>query len=447
MLRPRLCPTALGPSLLLSALVALVVLAAARRAEAQTTITLEGRVVSTTATAGIANAQVDVKNIETNEIRQTTTRAGGEFRVLGLFSGRYEVVARAIGFRPAGDTVQLVIGQRANITLVLEPGASEIGAVVVTAQRIQPVEVQRMSVSAAVLKEEIENLPMNSRGVMNLAAVAPGVKSYAPQQGRALPSAGAAPDLRFINLYMDGVEMKSLFNGNLVGIPQTGSPLPQEALEEFRVYTSPYDAEYSRAGSYVISAASRRGTNRWEGSAFGFFQNADFIGRTFIQKAGNQELPDYGREQFGINVRGPLSPDRLFLSLSYEGTTIRNYLDVNPGRPSYNPTLWDEYRGSFKAPNSNHTGFGRLTWVQSPRNTFDLMFSTRWLAGEGNFGGTVAQQSGIEQEYFINTGQIRHRYVAERNFANELSLQLVVAASDQRVPVRIEVRELWRRVR
>ena len=81
-----------------------------------------------------------------------------------------------------------------------------------------------------VLKEEIENLPMNARGVMNLAAIAPGVKSYAPQSGRALPSAGGAPDLRFINLYMDGVEMKSLFNGNLVGIPQTGSPLPQEAL-------------------------------------------------------------------------------------------------------------------------------------------------------------------------------------------------------------------------
>ena len=99
--------------------------------------------------------------------------------------------------------------------------------------------MQRLSISAPVLKEEIENLPLNARGVMNLASIAPGIKSYSPQQGRALPSAGGAPDLRFINLYMDGVEMKSLFNGNLVGIPQTGSPLPQEALEEFRVFMNP----------------------------------------------------------------------------------------------------------------------------------------------------------------------------------------------------------------
>ena len=77
-----------------------------------------------------------------------------------------------------------------------------------------------MSVSAPVMKDEIENLPLNSRGIMNLAGIAPGIKTYAPQSGRTLPSGGAAPDLRFFNVYMDGVEMKSLFNGNIVGLGQ-----------------------------------------------------------------------------------------------------------------------------------------------------------------------------------------------------------------------------------
>ena len=148
----------------------------------------------------------------------------------------------------------------------LEPGAVELQAVRVAEEKVKSVEVQRLSVSTPVLQEEIKSLPSSTRSVMNLAAVAPGIRSYAPQQGRSIPSAGAVPDLRFINLYLDGVEMKSMFNGNLVGIPQTGSPLPQDALEEFRVYLNPYDAEYSHAGAYVISAVSRRGTNTHEGS-------------------------------------------------------------------------------------------------------------------------------------------------------------------------------------
>jgi hypothetical protein len=185
---------------------------------AQNTITLEGSVVGADGEP-ISGAQIAVTNIATNERRNTTTRPNGEFRVLGLFSGKYAVDVRALGYKPVQDSVQLVIGTRARLSIVMERGATEIQGVAVTAERVKQVEVQRLSISAPVLKEEIENLPMNSRGVMNLAAIAPGVKSYAPQQGRALPSAGGAPDLRFINLYMDGVEMKSLFNGNLVGIP------------------------------------------------------------------------------------------------------------------------------------------------------------------------------------------------------------------------------------
>jgi hypothetical protein len=273
-----------------------------------------------------------------------------------------------------------------------------------------------------VLKEEIENLPMNSRGVMNLAAIAPGVKAYAPQSGRALPSAGGAPDLRFINLYMDGVEMKSLFNGNLVGIPQTGSPLPQEALEEFRVYLNPYDAEYSRAGSYVISAVSRRGTDKWEGSAFGFYQGKDYIARTFIQQRSNSQLPKYGRNQFGLNLRGPIARGKLYFAGSYEGTLTDNYIDVVPATTFAG---WANYRGSYLAPQKNHTVFTRLTATPTEKSTYDFMWSTRILEGEGNFGGRSSRDAGISQEYLINTAQLRHRWLPTTNLVNEFSLQYV----------------------
>jgi hypothetical protein len=398
---------------LLTAALCLAVLS--RPARAQNTVILEG---SVRGPAGpLAGAQVSVVNSATLETARVTTRTNGDFRVLGLFPGQYAVTVRSIGYQLQRQRVELGIGQRARLEFAMVPGAAELETQTVMGERVKQVEVQRLSVSAPVMKEEIENLPLNARGVMNLAGIAPGIKTYAPQSGRTLPSGGAAPDLRFFNVYMDGVEMKSLYNGNIVGLGQTGSPLPQEALEQFRVYVNPYDAEYTRAGSYVISAESRRGTNQWQGSAFGFFQNSSFISRNAFQAT----RPEFGRKQFGFNVRGPLQKDRLFVAVSYELASTDFFLDVNP---TSGP--WTQYQGSFLAPNKNHTLFSRLTLVQSPSVTYDAMVSARFLKGQGNFGARVSQNGGISQDYKIYTGQLRQRYLAPGGgFVNEASLQLV----------------------
>lgn len=396
---------------------AVIVAFAAQSLHAQNTITLEGSVK--TDGAAIATAQITAVNVATQETSRTVTRTTGEFRILGLYPGQYTVTVRSVGYKPASDTVQLVIGQRARLEFNMEKAAATtLEGQMVTGERVKQVEVQRLSVSAPVMKEEIENLPMNSRGVMNLAGIAPGIRTYAPQQGRTLPASGTAPENRFFNLYMDGVEMKSLYNGNIVGLGQTGSPLPQEALEQFRVYVNPYDAEYTRSGSYVISAESRRGTNEWRGSAFGFFQNKSLIAKNRFQTV----VPDFGRTQFGLNVRGPIAKDKLFFAGSYELSSTDFFLDVNPTSGAN----WAQFKGSFKAPNRNHTLFSRLTWVNSPTITYDAMASARFLKGEGNFGARVSQDGGISQDYKIYTGQLRQRYLAKSgNFVNEASLQFV----------------------
>src|SRR3954447_10700098 len=295
--------------------IAATIVACAHTLHAQNTITLEGTVKSEG--VALANAQVTAVNVATQETARAVTRPTGEFRMLGLYPGQYTVTVRSVGYKPASDTVQLVIGQRARMEFSMEKGVAALEGQLITGDRVKQVEVQRLSVSAPVMKEEIENLPLNSRGVMNLAGIAPGIKTYAPQSGRALPSGGAAPDSRFFNVYMDGIEMKSLYNGNIVGLGQTGSPLPQEAVEEFRVYVNPYDAEFTRAGSYVISAESRRGTNETQGSAFGFLQNKSLIARNAFQTV----VPDFNRQQLGLNFRRPLINDKLFSATSYELTS------------------------------------------------------------------------------------------------------------------------------
>ena len=168
---------------------------------AQNTLTLEGSVKGEG--APLTNAQVNVENIATHETANAVTRSTGEFRILGLFAGRYTVTVRSLGYKPERQTVELVIGQRARLEFNLSKGAAELATVTVRSEQVKEVEVQRLSVSSPVLQTEIENLPLNQRGIMNLAAVAPGIKTYAPQSGRTLPSGGAAPDLRFFNVYMD----------------------------------------------------------------------------------------------------------------------------------------------------------------------------------------------------------------------------------------------------
>ena len=160
---------------------------------AQNSITLEGAVRADG--APIAGAQVTVRNVATAELTRVATRATGEFRVLGLYSGQYTVNVKALGYRQRTDTVNLTLGQRARLEFDMEKGAAELDAQTVVAERVKQVEVQRMSVSAPVTKDEIENLPFNARGIMNLAGIAPGIKTYSPQSGRSLPSGGAAPEM------------------------------------------------------------------------------------------------------------------------------------------------------------------------------------------------------------------------------------------------------------
>src|SRR4051812_19231171 len=109
-------------SLLVAACTAVAAIALARPAAAQNTVTLEGVVRSEG--APLASVQVTAVNAETQETARATTRTNGEFRILGLFPGQYTVSVRAVGFRPATEKVQIIIGQRARLEFSLDKGVA-----------------------------------------------------------------------------------------------------------------------------------------------------------------------------------------------------------------------------------------------------------------------------------------------------------------------------------
>lgn len=398
--------------------------------DAQGSIILQGR-VTTASGAPAAGARVTIANTETGQSRVSTTSENGSYVMLGLQPGSYLVQAQRIGFQPASREIRLLVGQRATLDFTLEEAARAIEGVRVTSEAATRFEVQRTDVSTPVLAAEIENLPLNSRNTLNLAAIVPGIKTFAPVSGRSLPAAGALPDLRFYNFYLDGVEWKSMFNGNLVGIPQTGSPIPQEALREFRLHLNPYDVEFTRGGSYIISAVTHRGTNETKGSTFLYFQNNSLRALDEFQRRARSKATvpftrvDYNRKQFGLNVRGPVVKDRIFYALSYEQNNISDAITVSPGQPAYNPTLWDAFRGDHAAPTQNHTGVARLTATVSQAHTLDAIYAGRFYDSETFFGGRASRDAGISANYWVHSAQLRDTYTPTNSLVNQFSLHLL----------------------
>jgi len=397
---------------------------------AQNTVNLTGRVTGASG-APLAAAQVTVSNRETGQQRSAVTSAQGTYTIVGLPPGAYHVSIRLLGYGRQERDIHLLVGQHATLDFQLQEAAVALEGVEVVHQREPSFEVQRNDVSALVVTNEIINLPLNTRNTINLAAIVPGLKTFAPTAGRSLPAAGSLPDLRFWNFYLDGAEWKSFFNGNLVGIPQTGSPLPQEAMREFRVHLNPYDAQYTRGASFVISAVTQRGTNELHGSVFGYGQATslralDLSQREYLAAHPGLSIPDYGRAQFGFNLRGPIRRDKLFFAVSYEGQSIDDGFNVVPGRPTYQPAIWDAFAGTFKAPTQNHTGVVRLTAPLSGAHTLDLVWAGRYYNSETNFGDAIAHNAGIKAKYSIHSAQLRDTYTPTSGFVNELSLNVLL---------------------
>ncbi|MGB9664660.1 MAG: carboxypeptidase-like regulatory domain-containing protein, partial [Ignavibacteria bacterium] len=160
------------------------------------TAQIEGKVTDSDGNV-LPNVNIIVKNLDNGLTRGTVTSKSGSYFVGGLQPGKYELSCSYVGYRKENKLIELLIGQTAQINFILYSEAIPLGAVEVRAEG--PIfELKRTDVSMPIRKEQISNLPLDTRNIMQLAALAPGIRAYAPIGGRALPDAGALPPLRFI---------------------------------------------------------------------------------------------------------------------------------------------------------------------------------------------------------------------------------------------------------
>lgn len=389
-----------------SALALAVSLAAAGGVAAQTsTATLRG--VVTESGAPESGAQIVARDTSTGFTSRATAGATGAYALPNLRPGTYEITVTSTDGQSSSQVVTLQVGQQAYIPLEIggetaDGGASTLDDVVVTASRTA-VEVRTSEVATQVTQQQIEVLPQSNRNFLNFAALAPGIRLNNDELRRdfaAGGNTGGGLGSNQVNVFIDGVSLKSNVNqGGIIGQDSSrGNPFSQLAVQEFRVATSNFKAEYEQAGSAIITAVTRSGGNEFSGEVFGFYQDESLTRRNYFQRLRGQPKPDLQRKQYGASLGGPIIEDRLNFFVAYEvNDQVRNSDVVAGGSAEQRATLparvvLSDYEGSFASPFRQNIYFGKLQFRPSDNQTFDLSVSYREEEDQRGFGGQTSFQ-------------------------------------------------------
>ena len=267
--------------------------------------------------AGVPNAQVTAKNINTGLERKATTAADGLYTIPLLPVGEYEVSATAPGFAEskAGAT-RVGVGQLLTVDLKLAVGA--VAEQVTVTSEAAAIETTRASVATTVDASQISNLGLNGRDFLNFILLTPGVTRDV--RGGDLSFGGQRGTLN--NLQVDGSDNNNSFYGQALGRTGTGRAPYQfsvDAVDEFQVSSSTYSPEFGRAGGAVINVVTKSGTNDFHGSAFEFFRDRYMNANTWINNSRGIPRQPFHVNQFGATLGGPVKKNKDFFFFDYDG--------------------------------------------------------------------------------------------------------------------------------
>ena len=403
-----------------------------------TTATIRGQVTSASG-APESGATVVAVNAGTNQTSRATANANGEYVLVGLQAAAYTITVTG----KSGVFKQLIrvgVSQSASLDVTLGAAVADTAVdgadIIVTAAPLA--ETRTSEIGTNVTQQQIENLPQNNRNFLNFANLAPGITVNNAETRRTFGGGGISADPNGeslggpqVNVFIDGVSLKSnLQQGGIVGQDGSrGNPFSQLAIQEFRVITSNYKAEYEDAGTAIITAITKSGTNEFHGDLFGTYQSAGLVERDFFQKKNNQPKPDLKRYQFGAALGGPIVKDKLFFFATYEGNIQNRSSTVNPNGDAARQAAFEsgsgltlaDFRGSFSSPFRQHLGFAKLTLQADDNNLVELTGSIRKETDLRDFGGDTARSRGTDITNDTYTGKLRWQHTND-NFINELAI-------------------------
>lgn len=330
--------------------------------------------VSDSSGAAVPEVAVVVTDLDRNVILRGTSNETGFYLVSPVPPGRYRIEAERTGFRKhVIETFPIATQQKANVDIRLEVGA--ITESVTVSSTAQLIETTSATLSGVVENKRIIDLPLNGRNVYTLAALTPGVFGWQPASGSGGVGEGFESIGRFtVNggrdssnaILMDGVPVT--VNSNTANMNANTAVPTIEGVEEFRIQTNSYSAEYGRSGGGVLTIATKSGTNSLRGSLFEFLRNSKMDANNFFANSSNRPLGVFQRNEFGGSVGGPIvlpkiynGQNKTFFFTAFEGRRQRSAVNT-----FYNLPTDLQMQGDFS---QTYNAQGQLRVIYDPFST------------------------------------------------------------------------------
>ena len=346
---------------------------------------LTGRVIDDKKSP-LPGVTINATQKDTGFNRVTTTTTDGTFHLAALPVGLYKVTAELAGFATVNvEDVKVTVATDRPLEITMAPSTvSESITVVDEAPLVQT----SPAIGTVVDQKELENLPLNGRQFANLATLAPGTQLSVnadptkPGQQTIALNGGSG---RNVNFLIDGGDNTddtiggALQNFNL------------EAVQEFKIQTQQYKAEYGRTTGGVLSVVTKSGTNVLSGSAYGFFRDKSLNSETETEKGSPNGKQPYRREQYGASLGGPIIKDKLHFFATWEKNDRKTSytIDTTPGA-GLPPVLPDLQGKSFPIPFTDELGTAKLSYDVSAKQYLQVRYGYQKNSDKYGQSPTVA---------------------------------------------------------
>jgi hypothetical protein len=296
--------------------------------------------------ARVGSATITFLEVATGVTTRTQTQSSGDFASPPLRPGDYKVTAEAQGFKTesrAGLTLR--VQDRLRIDFTMSPGS--VSENVEVNSELPEIQTETSSLGQVIMSRQITDLPLNGRDYTQLATLSTGVVRTSSGTNGNSGGSSTGGQNSFVangtrgtlnNFLLDGIDNNSNDNGGLVLRTNV------DAIQEFKLQTNGYSAEFGRSGGAVVNAIVKSGSNSFHGDVFEFFRNAALDARDYFEDP-TQKKASFKQNQFGGTLGGPVIRNKLFVFGDYQATRIRNPLNWVSKVP-----LPAERTGDFSAP-------------------------------------------------------------------------------------------------